>query len=60
MVAHEAVGAIRPEDVVIPVVEVMEDASRAERIARELREAVGPSGAVDAVIHSMRSVVRAQ
>lgn len=54
-IAYEAVGAVRPEDVVIPVVEIIGDRAAADRVARGLKEAVGLPGAVEAVIQGIRS-----
>jgi len=53
IVAREVVGAVRPEDVVIPVVEMMGDHAACDRIVRELREVVGLPGAAGAVIQSI-------
>jgi hypothetical protein len=56
-VAREVVGSVRPEDVVIPVVEMIGDPAAADRVARGLKETVGLPGAADAVIQGIRSSV---
>ncbi|MCR4424739.1 MAG: hypothetical protein NUW23_00905 [Firmicutes bacterium] len=54
LIVPEVVGEIRPEDVVIPSVELLGDAARRERIGRELREVIGGPGAADRLIHEIR------
>lgn len=58
MATPEVVGTIRPEDVVIPSVELLSDPARADRVSRDLREIVGVMGAADAVIHCIASQLR--
>ncbi len=60
MIAPEIVGRARPEDVVIPCVELLGDAARRDKMSRELREAVGPAGAVDRVVQSIQRFALSQ
>jgi hypothetical protein len=58
LVAPEVVGQLRPEDVVIPCVELLGDTARRDRISRELREAMGVAGAAEMVVQTALSASR--
>lgn len=58
MIVPEIVGHVRPEDVVIPCVELLGDAARRDRMSRELREAAGLAGAADRVVQAVQAVQR--
>ena len=60
MIAPEIVWRLRPEDVVIPCVELLGESARRDKMSRELREAVGPAGAADRVVQAIRRVVLSQ
>ncbi len=60
MIAPEIVGRVRPEDVVIPCVELLGEAARRDKMSRELREAAGLAGAADKVVQAIQRVALSQ
>ncbi len=60
MIVPEIVGHVRPEDIVIPCVELLADAARRDRMSRELREVAGPAGAGDRVVQAIQRIASGQ
>jgi len=60
MIAPEIVGRVRPEDVVIPCVELLGEAARRDKMSKELREAAGLTGAADRVVQAIQRVALSQ
>ncbi|MBP7784735.1 MAG: hypothetical protein KA064_01895 [Firmicutes bacterium] len=60
MIVPEIVGRLRPEDVVIPCVELLGEAARRDKMSKELREAAGLTGAADRVVQAIQRVVLSQ
>ncbi|HPU75158.1 MAG TPA: hypothetical protein PLG65_03210 [Bacillota bacterium] len=60
IIAPEIVGRVRPEDVVIPCVELLGEAARRDKMSKELREAAGLAGAADRVVQAIQRVALSQ